>query len=231
MRICVIHGSARNGNTEKSIEIIKSQLDEIASVSYSDIYLPKDLPVFCIGCTACLTTGEYAGQNCPHKQYTHPVLEKLMQCDGFILTSPCYALAETAQVKSLLDHLACIYISHRPNAAMFQKIAFIVSTTGYAGADKVIETLKRNVLFWGVKRIITCKITMGATQWDYMPKKRKIELDLKKKTMQFNNLVKNRNNISDSISSALLKYVIKTTMKNREDTNPDKIYWKIQGWI
>lgn len=233
MEICVIHGSARKGNTEKTIEIIKEQLSILGNVSFSDIYLPEDLPHFCNGCTACLLSGEYGGQNCPHKQYTHIILGKLLKCDGIVFASPCYALAETAQVKALLDHLACTYVSHRPNEEMFSKIALVVSTTGWAGSGRVISTISRNLLFWGVKRILKCKITMGKENWNDLSDKKciKIETMLKKQSKQFYHLTKNRNKISAGFLSVALRFAIKRSFSSRPDTHPDKIYWKSKGWI
>lgn len=231
MEICIIHGGSKNGNTDGVIEIIKAQLNTTTSVTYTDIYPATDLPVFCTGCTACLATGEYGGQNCPHKKYTHAIMEKLYKCDGFILASPCYALGESAQVKNLLDHLACIYLSHRPNEEMFNKIAFIVANTGWAGSGKVMNMIKSSVMFWGVKRIITCKITMQAHKWEDMPKRKKIEMDLKKKTTRFYTLLKDRYKIAPGLSNALLRYSIKMSMKKRPDSDTDKIYWKSKRWI
>jgi multimeric flavodoxin WrbA len=154
MEICVIHGSNRKGNTEKTIEIIKNKLNSFEEIVYSDIYLPKDLPHFCCGCFACLGTGDYAGENCPHKHYTHSIIKKMLNSDGIIIASPCYALSETGQLKTLFDHFACTYLCHRPNDEMFDKIGFVISTAAGAGTKNVIRSVKRNLLFWGIKRTI-----------------------------------------------------------------------------
>lgn len=233
MKICVIHGSSRKGNTERTIELIRKTLNEMGSVEYADLYLPKDLPHFCSGCFACLRTGEYAGQNCPHKQYTHPILKTLLESDGIIFACPVYALAETAQIKSLLDHLACTYMNHRPNEEMFEKTAFIVTTAAGAGTGKVVSTVSRNMLFWGIKRTIAFKAYMWALNWDDMPEKRrrKIENRLKSRTKKFYALTEKRYSIRPSIKRNALRLMFKRLVRSYADTEPDKIYWKSKGWI
>ena len=233
MEITVIHGSNRKGNTDKTIEIIKEKLNTYEEIIYSDIYLPKDLPHFCEGCFACLSPSEYAGQNCPHKQYTHPILKKMLKSDGIIIGSPSYALAETGQIKAFLDHFACSYITHRPNEEMFDKIGFVVSTAAGAGTARVVSTISRNLLFWGIKRIVKCKINIWNDNWTKIPDKKRTNLEklLQKKAKRFYCLTKKRYKINKSLSHKFLLFFFKNMIKSYSDTMPDKIYWKNKGWI
>lgn len=233
MKICVIHGSNRKGNTDKTIELIKQTLDGQEDMTYTDFFLPKDLPHFCTGCFVCLRTGAYAGENCPHKEYTHPILKSMLEADGIILASPVYALAETAQIKSLLDHFACIYLNHRPNEEMFDKIAFVISTAAGLGTGRVMSTISRNMLFWGVKRTVKCKVNMWAKDWIQMDSQRraKAEEAIRNQTLKFYKLTKNRRQLNTSISSKVLRYMFKRLINSYDDSEPDKIYWKNKGWI
>jgi len=233
MKVCVIHGSNRKGNTDKTIDIIKEQLNSFEEIEYSDIYLPKDLPRFCTGCFACLSTGDYAGQNCPNKQYTHPIMEKLLASDGIIVACPCYALAETAQVKALFDHFACTFISHRANEEMFDKVGFVVSTAAGAGTGRTVSTISRNLLFWGMKRIVKYRISMWADHWENMQEKKRLKAEklLQKKARRFYRLTKNRYKISKSLSVQLLRFIFKPLVNSYSDTHPDKVYWKAKGWL
>jgi len=233
MEICIIHGSHRKGNTDKTIDLIKEQLDSFEEVAYLDIYLPRDLPHFCEGCMACLATGSYGGQNCPHKQYTHPILEKLKRCDGIIAASPCYALAETAQIKALFDHFACTYICHRPNEEMFDKTAIVVSTAAGAGTRRVVSTISRNLLFWGVKKIVKCRINIWEVNWEDMPGKKRPNAEklLRRKAIKFYKLTKNRHSLRSGLLRNVLRFAFKRLIKSYPETNMDKIYWKAKGWI
>ena len=233
MEICFVHGSNRKGNTDRTIDIVKERLNLFEAIEYTDIYLPKDLPHFCSGCFACICTGEYGGQNCPHSQYTHPIMEKMLRSDGIVIASPCYALAETAQVKALFDHFACTYICHRPNVEMFNKIGFVISTAGGAGTVRVVSTISRNLLFWGVKRIVKCRINIWEMNWDDMPGNRRIKAEklLRHKAERFYKLTKNRSSVSSGIDHKFLRFLFKRLIKSYPETNLDKIFWKSKGWI
>jgi len=233
MKICVIHGSNRKGNTDRTIDIIKERLNSFEdNVVFFDIYLPKDLPCFCEGCFACLLTGDYAGQNCPHKQYTHPIVEKILASDGIIVASPCYALAETGQVKAFFDHFACQYIVHRPYEEMFGKVGFIVSTAAGAGTGRVVSTIRRNLLFWGIGRVVKCRMNIWADNWDNIPDKKRCKFEklLQRKTRRFYKLLKNKQK-KPSLYVKVLLFFFKRMIRRYPDTNIDKIYWRTKKWI
>jgi len=233
MKICVIHGSNRKGNTDKTIDLIKEQLNSFEEIIYFDIYLPKDLPCFCDGCFACLSTGDYAGQNCAHKKHTHPIIEKFLLSDGIIVASPCYALAETGQVKAFFDHFACLYICHRPYEEMFSKTGMVVSTAAGAGTGRVVSTISNNLLYWGIGRIVKCRMNLWEVNWDKISDKKRYKFEnlLKQKASQFYKLTKNKNRISPSLSVKVLLFFFKRMIRSYPDTNPDKIYWKAKKWI
>lgn len=65
MRICIIHGSPRKGNTFKATEILKKEMQNNGKVKFAEYFLPKDMPHFCCGCFTCFEKGE---DRCPHAQ-------------------------------------------------------------------------------------------------------------------------------------------------------------------
>ncbi|MDO5845526.1 MAG: flavodoxin family protein [Methanocorpusculum sp.] len=233
MKLCAIHASPRKGNTDLTIETVLTRMQTRGEIEIDHIYLPKDLPCFCKGCFSCLRRGTKAGEICPDKAYTHPILEKLLAADGIIIGCPSYALAETAQIKTLLDHLACTYINHRPNPEMFDKTALIISTAAGAGTHRVISTIKRNLLFWGVKRILSCRMHLWAGNWSEMPEdtQKKFTRMLQKKADTFYRLTENRTKIHPCIQHLFLRFLFKRLIRRYADTEPDKIYWKARGWL
>lgn len=238
MNIVFVHGSNRRGNTDKTIELIKQSLSREADndnikMDYVDIYLPKDLPVFCKGCFLCLQKGDYGGEKCPHKEYTHPILKSLLNADGIVITSPSYALSMSGQLKAFFDHFASTYTNHRPNEEMFDKVSMAVTTAAGAGTHRVISTINRNMLFWGVKRRLSCRIKLWAQNWkDLKPDNRaKIEKKLDKQSVKFYNLTKNRYKVQRSLLNIILLKLWKNLIKGYDDNEPDKIYWKAKGWI
>ena len=234
MKVCVIHGSSRkNGNTECTIGLVKKNLSRLGEVMFEDVLLPQDLPHFCLGCFACMHTGEYAGQNCPHKQYTHPILQKMLDSDGIVIASPSYSLAESGQVKAFLDHFACTYVNHRPNEAMFSKIVFVVSTAAGAGTHHVVSNIARSVRFWGVNRVVSYTANLWALNWGDMPKAKRgrREAKLAAKTRRFYRLMKRRMHLHRRVRAWFWFRMCRQLIGSYAPTEPDRIYWTKKGWL
>jgi multimeric flavodoxin WrbA len=232
VKICVIHGSQRKGNTEKTIEIVKAKLNSLENNDYFDFYLPKDLPSFCCGCFQCLDKGSSGGECCPHAKYTHPILEAMKLSNGIIIASPVYSLAESGQVKTFLDHFGCIYMSHRPLQEMFSKTGFVISTTAGAGTTYVIKPIKRNLRYWGIPKIYKCGLTLSAKNWSDMPseKQSKYEECLGQKAHAFYNSMKNKRVYIPLITKIMFS-IFRNLMNSYSDGHQDKEYWRDKGWL
>ena len=133
MKYLIINGSPRKKNTWKIVEQIKLNLDG----ETEEIHLIKQKIPMCNGCYKCFNEGE---DKCPHHNIINPIVEKLKQADGLIITSPVYAMNVTALLKNLFDHTA--YFFHRPE--FFDKKALIVVSTAGAGQKKWQNTWMRH---------------------------------------------------------------------------------------
>ncbi len=232
LKITIVHGSQRKGNTEKTIEIVKERLNTLEENEFFDFYLPKDLPMFCAGCFRCLDKGVFGGEFCPHSKYTHPLLNAMKLSDGIIITSPVYTLAESGQVKVFLDHFGCIFMSHRPVEEMFSKTALIISTTAGTGTKHVNKTIERSLTYWGVPKIYKCGLTLWAKNWSDMPAKKqeKYEKSLKEKASSFYISMK-RKNVHIPLKTKFLFNVFRRLMNSYSDGHQDKEYWRSKGWL
>lgn len=233
MKIAVIHGSQRNGNTEKTIDIVKEKLNSLGDNDFFDFYLPKDLPLFCCGCFKCIDTGNFGGECCPHSKYTHPILEAMKVSDGIIVGSPVYSLAESGQVKAFLDHLGCIFMSHRPLEEMFSKTVLVISTTAGTGTRYVIKPIERALRYWGIPKIYyKCGLTLWAKNWNDMPLKKqgKYGKCLGEKAYAFyNSMKKTKKHIP--LKTKILFKIFRNLMNGYSDGHKDKEYWRDKGWL
>ena len=153
MKIIVIHGSMRKGNTYKltqeAASILRNREDvSIREFSVSELALP-----FCESCHACFSKGE---EFCPHKEIMAPIAEAIENCDGLIVSGVVYSLHLNAAMKNLIDHLS--YYFHRPR--LFDKKALIITTTAGAAEKRIAKYLKSVLGHWGVGCIksLSCKI-------------------------------------------------------------------------
>jgi multimeric flavodoxin WrbA len=231
MKIVVVHGSPRKGNTYKSTDYFKNEMKNIGEIEFVDVFLPKDLPEFCCGCMTCFSKGE---DKCPHSNYTMPILEHLVSADALIFTTPVFVLSLSGCMKSFLDHFAYIFVVHRARPEMFTKKAFIISSTVGAGTKSAMKTIHTNLKYWGVNKIDTYGFATYGNDWDNMQAKRKnkIQLRLKRKALKFYKEVesgkKHRPYLLIRFMFSLSRIIIK---KHDDDTVLDRKYWIQKGWF
>lgn len=143
MKILVIHGSMRKGNTYALTQEITSRLSAKQGVEIAEIHVAElELP-FCRSCHLCFTKGE---EYCPHYDIMREVESKLAECDGLIVSGVAYMWALNAAMKNLLDHLAFQF--HRPS--LFGKKGMVIATAAGAGQKNVTKYLKTVLGQWGI---------------------------------------------------------------------------------
>ena len=108
MKITVINGTEKHGVTYRLKEIF---LETFSDADITEFYLPKDCPNFCIGCTRCILKGE---STCKDVNKISVITKALLKADLIVMTSPAYVMHTTGAMKALLDHLAYLWMPHRP---------------------------------------------------------------------------------------------------------------------
>jgi multimeric flavodoxin WrbA len=230
MKVAVVHGSPRKGNTFKATECFKKEMVKCGEIEFVDVFLPKDLPEFCCGCMTCFFKG---GDRCPHAQYTMPILKDLISADALIFTTPVYVLSLSGSMKSFLDHFAYMFIVHRARPEMFGKKAFVLSSTVGAGTTSAMKTIRTSLKFWGVNRVYDYGFKTFGDEWDDMKtkKKTKIERKIGKKAFRFYKEVDSGKRHKPYLYIRLMFSVSKFIMKKfNDDQSLDKKYWIEQGW-
>lgn len=96
MKICVINGSARKGNTLAAIEALMAGAKEKNEIEV--IQADKVDIDFCKGCNAC-----ECFKGCVDKDDTNEVIDKLVASDMIIFATPVYWWGMTAQLKLIID--------------------------------------------------------------------------------------------------------------------------------
>lgn len=230
MKITVINGNMRHGSTWHCMDLFRQELAKYEEVNMTEFLLPKDLPNMCVGCFSCFYKGE---QTCPHSEAVHPIIAAMEESDLIIMTSPVYACDVTGGMKVLLDHLSFMWMSHRPNPAMFQKAALTITTTAGAGLSHTTKTMKQSLSFWGVKKIFTYKKAVAAMKWeDITPKnKAKIEKTIAKKAKKIYHTVHKINQIPYPLFKRFLFNLMKGMHKGNTWNPTDRNHWEAMGWF
>jgi len=233
IKIAVIYSNARRGSTYGCVQIFKEALEKETEVEYTAFTLPDDMPHICRGCFTCFVKGE---DKCPHADFVQPIVKAFLESDGIILSSPVYALDASSAIKSLLDHMCYLWITHRPSEEMFGKVVMVISTTAGAGARMCVRTLKKSPRYWGVKRIYGFGLAVHASSLEEVSDrvKRRTTTVLTKKAKQFTKAIANKDKLKNSL---YIKIMFRFMGKMTGSYEPgsmlyrDTAYWKQKGWL
>lgn len=123
MKIVIINGSARKGNTLTAINtFIKgaAEHNEIEMISPDKLHIAP-----CKGCKAC-----QCHKGCVDQDDTNPTIDKIAAADMILFATPVYWWGMTAQLKLVIDKCYC-----RGLQLKGKKVGIIV--TGGAPVDNV----------------------------------------------------------------------------------------------
>lgn len=213
MKYLIINGSPRKKNTWSIVKQVKTNLEG----EFEEIHLIKEKIPLCNGCFKCILKGE---DKCPHYDKINPIIEKLRNTDGLIITSPVYAMNVTALLKNFFDHTAYLY--HRPE--FFDKKALVIVTTAGAGQKKVANYMDETLRHWGFNKVY--KLTYACGGKDYLDTK---EID--KTSQKFSKDLESEKLHSPKFIDIIFYNLWRTMALSKEPIESDKEYWQNTGLI
>lgn len=230
MKITVINGTMRHGSTWHCKELFLENIGQWQETEIREFYLPEAMSHFCCSCFSCFLNGE---DTCPHADQIQPIVAALEEADLVILTSPVYGLDVSGQLKTLLDHLCFMWISHRPNPKMFNAVGISFTTTAGAGLSYTTKTMQNSLKFWGVKKRFASKQRVAALKWsDISEKKRsQIEKDMEQLAKKATAAVANIEHSSSPLFRKIIFVMMKNMMKKNEWNPADRNHWEAHGWL
>ena len=176
-KIIGINGSARkNWNTH--ILLNKALEGARQTGAETELYNLYDLNYKgCIGCLACKLKGSKDLGRCVINDDLKTVLNKIDNCDGFILGSPVYLGEITAMMRAFFERLIFQYLSYddysKPYFKRNIKTAFIytmnapVEAVSQFGLDKTFEKYEEMLkMYFGHSEIILCGETLQVNDYD-----------------------------------------------------------------
>ncbi|MBQ3413915.1 MAG: NAD(P)H-dependent oxidoreductase [Clostridia bacterium] len=225
MNILTIIGTAHRGNTRAIVDLFLKEFEN-KNNNFEEIILPNDFQNFCLGCANCILKGE---EKCPHFNDVNKIVEKIEKADLIIIATPVFVGSCTSGLKALLDHLAYMWLVHRPKESMFNKVGLIITSAGGSGVKQTVKLLKSNFFYLGVPKIYNYGVTtmkMGGNYCDYKNKD-KIKNQVNKKAKQIEKTLSKR---KVGIKTKLFFNLFKMTQKNGWN-KLDVKYWKDNGWL
>lgn len=226
IKITIIHGQLHKGST---YNITKQIIDKL-SMKKKDIheyFMPVDTPNYCVGCYKCFNKGE---DYCPEFKKVKPIVKSMEKSDIIIINSPTYCYEMTGQLKTLFDHFAYMWLSHRPKEAMFNKLGIVVSTSAGAGASKVTRSLAQQMFWLGIPKVFKYSKNVNASHWETVPDK--IKNTIEKDTSRLSMKIEERLGKTSPNFKLKLVFNIMRISQRRNNWNPlDKKHWEENGWL
>lgn len=223
MKILVVMGSPRKGNTYRATKIIEEYMHSMGSVEFEYLMLKDSGLSQCSGCFACLSKGE---NYCPHKDSASMIEHKMHAADGVIFATPVYGMNVSALFKTFVDRFC--YIFHRPR--FFGKKALLLSTTGALGNKEVLNYLKLVAGIWGFEVSNSVGLVTPPIQ---IPKKKEQENNrkLEKAALEFYNSLQ-KGLPAPGFKDVLVFHAQKASFGIPGLTSPaDYTYWNEKGWL
>lgn len=226
MELTIIHGQMHKGSTWHVTDSIRRKLADEHTVVH-EFYMPKDTPDYCVGCFRCIQKGEQA---CPHADQVQNISAAMRRSDVVIIDSPTYCFEMTGQLKTLFDHFAYQWLSHRPRREMFAKVGIVVSTAAGAGAARVTKSMARQLSWWGMARVYRLPVSVSAASWAEVSPKilQKIERQTGSVADRARRAV---GHVLPPVKTRLLFGIMRKMQAGNTWNGTDQGYWQDNGWL
>lgn len=140
MKVLAVNSSRRKVNTYKLLKEIQEILQE-ENIETDIINLYDYTIKPCVGCELCILKG-----TCSLQDDVSALMNKFLEYDGIILSSPVYLRSVSGMLKTFVDRTCSWY--HRPVLA--GKPLLVVSTTKGSGLGYTLEYLEDVGIQWGL---------------------------------------------------------------------------------
>ncbi|MFA9462657.1 MAG: flavodoxin family protein [Velocimicrobium sp.] len=223
MKIVMINGQNHKGSTYHIGRMLAEKLTSDDMID--EVYLPKDMPEFCCGCTKCFMESEL---HCPHYKQIEPITKLMNSADLMIFTTPVYVYHATGSMKALLDHYGYRWMVHRPEEKMFKKQAICISTAAGGGMKSACKDIKDSLFYWGVGRIYSYGVAVRAVSWKSVTEKKRASIE-KKMDKIARKIRKTEGKVRPSIKTKAF-FNLMRLMQGKGWNAADVTYWKEKGW-
>lgn len=228
MKIVVIHGQNHKGSTYNMAKLLIDAID--CEKQVDEIFLPRDLNHFCIGCYNCVEDES----KCPYYSEKNAIMKKVEQADLLIMTTPNYCMAPSGPMKSFIDLTFTYWMSHKPRKCMFSKRAVVLSTTAGMGANQAIKPVARALFYWGIPFVKSYGVAVQAKSWDEVAPKKKDKITNHMSKIAKKLVSKYQKGKAPAVSLKT-KFIFMMMSKMQKagmgSGDIEREYWSKQGWL
>lgn len=155
LKVTVIYGNEKENNIYKYTHFLLDNLQNQIPIELTEFFLPEDFYNCCKKCCKCLIKN----YNTCHSYCINNIKKSTSDSDLIIFT---YSKESTpllkASLKSLINNLSYMWMPHKINIPMSEKIGIILSDNSIPFINSTPKILKKHFKFWGIKNIINCNL-------------------------------------------------------------------------
>jgi multimeric flavodoxin WrbA len=224
VKVLVVMGSPRKGNTYRAAERIRELMEAHGPVEFEYLWLRDANLLPCRGCFLCIEKGEEA---CPNRDDAPVIERRLREADGVILASPVYGMNVSGLFKLFVDRFS--YVFHRPR--FFGTKALLLTTTGAVGTKETQSYLSLVAQVWGFEVSGRAGlITPPGETPEY--RKEENERKLAKAADFFYRALQSGRRRSPGLKDVVIFHGQRGSFGELAEAAPvDHRYWKEQGWL
>jgi multimeric flavodoxin WrbA len=223
LKITLIHGQNHKGSTYHAARITAEKI----SGDIDEFFLPRDFSEGCSGCLECLHKGR---EFCRNADKVAPIFNSMLSSDVIIIGSPTYVMEMTSHLKGFFEHIFTAWIAHRPEEAMFSKIAVVVSTAGGMGMNRVTKSLATQMFYLGIPTTYRMPFRLMAKDWDGVSDKLKAHIDAKADRIA-HKVISKQGRTKSGIKTKCIFLMVRAFQKNNDYAPLDKSYWADKKWL
>jgi multimeric flavodoxin WrbA len=222
-KVTAFIGSARKKHTYNASEQFLKKLQTLGNIEYEIVRLSDYHLEPCKGCKSCTDKGE---EFCPLKDDRDTLIEKMINSDGIIFSSPTYIFQVSAFMKLFLDRLAFFF--HRPR--FFGKTFTSIVTQGFYGGKDIVK------YFNFIGNQLGFNVVKGSciTTLEPMTEKGQMKIDeiIDKQSKKFYSTLLKRKYPSPNLFKLMIFRMSRTSVKLmlNEDYR-DYTYYTEKGWL
>ena len=222
MKVLVILGSPRKGESYSVMQKVEAQMKALGEVEFDYLWLRDIKFRQCTGCHVCIQRSE---QKCPFRSDVADIETRMHAADGLIIVTPVYTQQVSYLVKILFDRFA--YIWHRPR--FFGKFAMGIAAGG-GQAGPALNYIKENTHCWGYTYVTGISAQHPEA---LQPKMRaKLEHTIEKASRKFYETVKKGEHPAPSLFDLIWFRMWRMNARAVADSAPvDLNYWTEKGWL
>lgn len=225
MKVTVIYGQSHKGITWTMAQLL---IEDLGPDRLDEFMLPRDGPPSCIGCNRCFLEGE---DRCPHHDKISPILESMLSSDVIILAGPNYVDGMTGAMKDLMDHLAFIWMSHRPRGEMFVKTGVVITSSAGAVNRHVLSAMRHQMRSWMMPRVHEMGLISHARGIDDLSERKRRYIDRRCRSMA-GSIRAGRGKVPFSVRQRFLFAVFRSMQSGKAAWNEaDRRWWEDHGWL